>query len=107
MNTYLVWSVFIFFVVLTLATLATGIRHIVVQGKYRDSDNIVTGLVFGLFGLVAAGLCCFGLWIWIMAFTTGIAPNYGQGTVRGYLNQSEVNGVIWKTCEYTMAVDNE
>jgi len=100
MATLWVWFVSIFFICATLFPFAF------IVGKKINKDT-TSDIVIGTVVSFGALLVCVGLWILTVCLTTGVAPNYGHGTMRGYLSSVEENGVIWKTYEYTFQVEND
>jgi len=69
--------------------------------RYSDSENIGQGLVLLtlIYGFATAFLV-----VPVLACTTGLWPDYGEGQREGYMTKISYKGVIWKTWEAQIQV---
>jgi hypothetical protein len=74
------------------------------DSKYWNWDWDDTAPLIFLSGLICA--VSVGLWIWTSALSFGCNPNYGRGEIEGYVNHSGSYGLVWKTNEFNMQLQN-
>jgi len=75
--------------------------------KYDVVDDTGGDWFLGLLVSFMFGFVCWGLWSLTLACTTGVGAGFGQGEAQGYINHSGTYGVIWKTNEYSMQLEND